>query len=215
MTAKATKKDRVITRKDWVAAARKALIENGISGVRLRSMAEHLNATTGAFYWQYKNLEELLDEVRLDWAHKNTEPFANAIKDAGPDGWTQYLAYVRVLVLEHAFDPLYDNAIREWAHSSRQTAIVLRDVEIVRIEQLRGVFLNMGFEGPKAMIRARVTYFHQTGYNAMKINESLEERLSNVPFYAEVLTDRTDLLDLCSPEDVKKRLQASAQKDVK
>jgi AcrR family transcriptional regulator len=205
------KKERSITRKDWVAAARKALIENGISGVRLRALSECLSATTGAFYWQYKNLEELLDEVRQDWAERNTAPFAHAIEAAGPDGWNQYLAYVRVLVLENDFDPLYDNAIRDWAHSSRRTADVLRDIEIFRIEQLKDVFRNMGFDEAMAMIRARVTYFHQTGYNAMKIIETMDVRLSNIPYYAEILTDRTDLLASKSPAEVKLRLEEIAK----
>lgn len=202
--------ERSISRQDWVNAARNALIERGISGVRLRSLAEMLGATTGAFYWQYKNLEELLDDVRQDWADKNTAPFRRAISAAGPDGWKQYLSYVRVLVLEDEFNPRYDNAIRDWAHNSEQTAKVLADIEILRIEQLRGVFENLGFEGKEAAIRARVTYFHQTGYNAMKITETLEERLANIPFYAKILTDRPDLLSLTTPLAVRQCLLASA-----
>ncbi|HSF77644.1 MAG TPA: hypothetical protein VLA38_03435 [Steroidobacteraceae bacterium] len=79
-----------------------------------------------------------------------------------------------------------------------------------RIEQLEGVFENMGFERREAAIRARVTYFHQTGYNAMKITETLEERLANIPYYAKILTDRTDLLSLASPSEVRECLLASA-----
>jgi AcrR family transcriptional regulator len=202
--------ERSISRQDWVLAARNVLIEKGISGVRLRSLAETLGATTGAFYWQYKNLEELLDDVRQDWADKNTAPFERAIAAAEPDGWKQYLSYVRVLVLEDEFNPRYDNAIRDWAHNSEQTAKVLADIEMLRIEQLRGVFENLGFGGKEAAIRARVTYFHQTGYNAMKITETLEERLANVPFYAKILTDRPDLLSLTTPPAVRQCLLASA-----
>jgi AcrR family transcriptional regulator len=202
--------ERNISRQDWVIAARNALIEKGISGVKLRPLAETLGATTGAFYWQYKKLEELLDDVRQDWADTNTAPFGRAISAAGPDGWKQYLSYVRVLVLEDEFNPRYDNAIRDWAHNSEQTAKVLAEVEILRIEQLRCVFENMGFEGKEAAIRARVTYFHQAGYNAMKIAETLEERLANIPFYAKILTDCSELLALNSPNDVKQRLLASA-----
>lgn len=202
--------DRNITRKDWVIAARNALIDKGISGVRLRALAETLGATTGAFYWQYKNLEELLEDVRQDWVATNTAPFGQAIDAAAPDGWRQYLSYVRVLVLEDEFNPRYDNAIRDWAHNSEKTAAVLRDVELLRIDQLRGVFVNMGFEPQEAAIRARVTYFHQAGYNAMKIVETLEERLVNIPYYARILTDCDDLLALNSAEEVKRCLLASA-----
>lgn len=191
---------------DWVAAARKALIDRGISGISLRALAESLGATTGAFYWQYEKLEDLLEEVRQDWAKRNTDPFTRAIEAAGPDGMRQYLAYVRALVLENDFDPRYDNAIRDWAHSSPRTADMLREIETFRIEQLRAVFEAMGFAGKAALIRARVTYFHQTGYNAMQITETLEERLSNIPYYAEVLTDRRDLLSLKDSSGVRQCL---------
>lgn len=201
-----TTKQNGLLREDWVAAARQALIEKGISGVRLRGLAESLGATTGAFYWQYKRLEDLLAEVREDWAHRNTDPFTHAIAAAGPDGWQQYIAYVRVLVLEDEIDPRYDNAIREWAHSSPRTADVLRRIEEFRIEQLKGVFEAMGFEDKPALIRARVTYFHQTGYNAMQIVETQEERLANIPYYAEILTERLDLLALNDVSEVRQYL---------
>ena len=65
----------------------------------------------------------------------------------------------------------------------------------------------MGFEGKAALIRARVMYFHQTGYYAMQIVETMEERLINVPYYAEILADRLDLLELRTAAEVKKFLE--------
>lgn len=210
MAGSSAKKTRNLDRSNWISAARKALVENGITGISLRRLAEELNATTGAFYWQFSNLEELLEDVRQDWAVRNTTPFTEAIESAGADGWQQYLAYVRVLVFEEEFDPLYDNAIREWAHSSPRTAEVLRETETFRIEQLQSIFFALGFEGRAALIRARVTYFSQTGYNAMQITETLEERLENIPYYAEVLTDRTTLLELASSSEVRQELSGNS-----
>ncbi|MGB3313183.1 MAG: TetR/AcrR family transcriptional regulator [Albidovulum sp.] len=199
--ARAKKKaDRHLDRSSWVTAARKTLIEKGVSGISLRQLAEELGATTGAFYWQFANLEELLEEVRKDWADRNTAPFTKAIESAGDDGWDQYLAYVRVLLEEDQYIPAYDNAFRDWAHSSPRTAEVLRNTEAFRIEQLHNIFIALGFEGRAARVRAHVTYFSQTGYNAMQVSEPWEERLHNVPFYAEVLTDRLDLLRIGSVE---------------
>lgn len=199
---------RVLARQDWVAAARQVLIDKGVSGIKLRALSESLGATTGAFYWQYRNLEELLEDVRQDWAERNTAPFTHAIAAAGPSGMHQYIAYVRTLVLGGAFNPRYDNAIRDWAHSDKRTAHVLREIEIFRINQLREVFAALGFEGHEALIRARVTYFHQAGYNAMQITETQEERLLNIPYYAEILTDRTDLRSLRTAEEVRAMLIA-------
>lgn len=202
MAERKTRKDRSLDKASWVAAARKTLIEKGVTGISLRQLADELGATTGAFYWQFANLEELLEDVRQDWAQRNTAPFTRAIEAAGDDGWDQYLAYVGVLLNEEEYIPEYDNAIRDWAHSSKRTAEVLKEIEAFRIQQLHQVFLALGFTGRAAQVRAYVTYFHQTGYNAMQVSEPREERLLNIPYYAEVLTNRTDLLDLKTAEAV-------------
>ena len=41
----------------------------------------------------------------------------------------------------------------------------------------------------------------------MRIEETAEERLKNVPFYAEVLTDRKDLNDLTDVSEIKSYLK--------
>jgi AcrR family transcriptional regulator len=202
MAERKPRKDRNLDKASWIAAARKTLIDKGIAGISLRQLAEELGATTGAFYWQFENLEDLLEDVRQDWAQRNTAPFTRAIEAAGDDGWDQYIAYVGVLLREDEYVPQYDNAIRDWAHSSKRTAEVLKEIEAFRINQLLEVFLALGFTGKAAQVRAYVTYFHQTGYNAMQVSEPREERLLNIPYYAEVLTNRTDLLGLKTAEAV-------------
>ncbi|TVS04794.1 MAG: TetR/AcrR family transcriptional regulator [Rhodobacteraceae bacterium] len=192
-----------LSRQDWIEAARDILINGGKASLSLRGLSEALGVTTGAFYSLFTNLDELHDAILEEWIKQNSEPLTRAIEAAGSDGMEQYLAYVRELVLGTHFDPRFDNAIRDWAHSSQKTAAVLRDVEARRVEELRRVFLAMGFTGKAALIRARVTYFHQVGYNAMQIKETLEERLTNIPYYAEILTERTGLLDCVEAEDVR------------
>jgi AcrR family transcriptional regulator len=191
-----------LTRDDWVAAARAVLVARGISAVGVRALAAAMQVTSGAFYWQFRNLEDLHQALRADWADRNTAPFTRAIAAAGPEGLRQYLAWVRVLVTEEAFDPDHDNAIRDWAHGSAATAAVLAEVEEFRIAQLRGVFAALGFPGRQADIRARVAYYHQVGYNAMRVREPREQRLRNVPFYAEILTDSRALAHLDSADAV-------------
>ena len=194
--ARTTRRRGELTRDDWVEAARGILIEGGMGALSLRRLSETLGVTTGAFYSLFANQDELHDAILQEWIRCNSEPFTRAIGAAGPDGMAQYLAYVRELVLGTEFDPRFDNAIRDWAHSAPKTAAVLRQIEAFRLEQLHQVFQAMGFTGKAALMRARVTYFHQVGYNAMQITETLEERLANIPYYAEILTERTDLLHL-------------------
>lgn len=185
VTRRSTRK---LERKDWIDAARQILIERGISGVTLRTLSARLGATTGAFYWKYRNLEELHEDLRSDWAIRNTEPLVRAKEAAGSDGWDQYEAVFMVLVREEQYDPRYDNAIREWASASQATAEVLRKIDQRRIDLFHDIFATMGYDEVEARNRARICYYHQVGYQAMHVEESMEERLRNHPFYGEILT---------------------------
>ena len=190
----------ILTRDAWLCAAKEIFILGGISALSVRGLAASLGVTPGAFYWQFRSLEDLLEDLRNDWAETNTRPFQNAIEQAGPNGMMQYLAWVSVLISEAEFRPEYDNVIRDWARRSAKTAEVLHRTEAQRIDQLRDVFVALGYAGHSAEIRARVAYFHQAGYNAMGIRESLETRINNIPFFAEVLTGQDARAALQSPQ---------------
>lgn len=177
-----------LTREDWISAARSILIDKGISSVRVRGLSAGLGVTTGAFYWLYDNLEALHSELRSDWEISNTDPFTKAVKAAGPDGWDQYLAIGRVIMFEEDYDPAYDNAIRSWAHVCTETAEVLEKIDLYRIDLAEKAFKAMGFKGNSAQIRARVHYYHQVGYQAMRIQETIEERMINAPYYTEIIS---------------------------
>jgi AcrR family transcriptional regulator len=151
-------------------------------------MSTALGVSTGAFYWLFKNLGQLHDELRTDWAETNTKPLLAAQIAAAPDAIKQYKEVTKVFVLEEAYDPNYDNAIREWSRTSAATAEVLLEIDLKRIAMYREIFEAMDYSGEAAEIRARVCYYHQVGYQAMRVEESTESRLSNMPFYNEILT---------------------------
>jgi AcrR family transcriptional regulator len=175
-------------KRDWVLAARKVLIRKGISNVKVEPLAKALGVTSGSFYWHFSRRQDLYDALLKDWYDTNTTPLFNAVGTAGSDPRQQYLAFFGVWVLERDFDPRYDQAIRDWARGSRKVADTLRKVDASRIELLRRIYLNFGYRGLDAEMRARVTYYHQLGYYAMHIKEPRKRRLSLGPYYADILT---------------------------
>ena len=48
----------------------------------------------------------------------------------------------------------------------------------------------MGYHGLEALMRARITYYHQVGYYALGVRESRKTRRQLLPYYAKVLTGR-------------------------
>ncbi len=180
-------KHSALTRSDWIGAAREILTTEGVSSLSLRRIAARLNATTGAFYWLFSNLEDMLDGLRMDWQTRNSAAFDRVFDSPDLDCHGKYIGYVRVLLQEGAYDPNYDSAMRDWAHSSELTRAVLTEVDNRRIAQLQTMFADMGFSPRASRVRALTTYFHQSGYYRMEIDETLEERLANIPYYAEIL----------------------------
>lgn len=176
-----------LTRDDWIGVAREMLISEGASKLSLRRIATRLNATTGAFYWLFSNLDDLLDGLCEDWRTRNSAAFDQVFDNPDLDCYEKYLGYVGVLLQEEIYDPNYDSAMREWAHSRQEVRAILLVVDNRRIAQLQAMFDEMGFSPKSSRVRALMTYFHQSGYYRMEIDETLEERLSNIPYYAEIL----------------------------
>jgi AcrR family transcriptional regulator len=187
----------------WVDAARDILIAGGLSALNLRGLAASLGVTTGAFYSVFSGLEELHEALRQKWLAQNVTPMIEAIAAAGDDGFQQYLAALRVTVLGDGIDPRFDNAIRDWAHSASRTSEVLARADALRIGALERMFRALGDDQKRAMIRARIAYFHQVGYGTLEIHDDPEERLLNLRYYAEALTGRGDLMVCETAEEVR------------
>ncbi len=191
----------------WVDAARDILIAGGVSALNLRGLSASLGVTTGAFYSVFSGLEDLHEALRQKWMDQKVAPMIEAISAAGQDGFQQYLAALRVTLLEDGFDPRFDNAIRDWAHSSPRTAEVLAKADALRIAALVQMFRALGDDEKRAPIRARIAYFHQVGHGTLGINEDPDERLLNLRYYAEALTGRTDLMVCQTAEEVRQFIQ--------
>jgi AcrR family transcriptional regulator len=199
-----------LQKRDWVIAARKLLIRRGIANVKVEPLAHGMAVTTGSFYWHFAGRQELHDALLKDWYDTNTAPLYQAVKTAGSDPRRQYLAFFGVWVLERDFDPRYDQAIRDWARTSKRVADLLREVDDARIKLLLEIFENFGYSGLDAEMRARVTYYHQLGYYAMHVRETRERRFELAPFYADILTGYPWMHEMNSVEEIRAGMLGSA-----
>jgi AcrR family transcriptional regulator len=175
-------------REAWLEAARQALIAEGTAGVEINKLAKRLGVTRGGCYWYFKNRQQLLDALLSFWAESSTGLFERVIDSAQRNGLKEFYALTDLLVDEKEYDPKWDGAVRDWARTS---AVVLKTVQIVdvkRIAIIEKMFLNMGYKGKHAQVRARVMYYHQVGYYALGVRETRKQRLALLPYYAKVLT---------------------------
>ena len=175
-------------RDDWLAAARKALVKGGIEQVKVERLAKQVHVTRGSFYYHFRSRGELLNTLLDHWEATNTGPMLRAIDTAIAQGPTGIHALVSMWIEEREFSPSYDSAVRDWARKDAKVACVVRAVDDKRIAALTLLMQVYGYQGDEAMVRARVMYFHQVGYYALGIHETLQERLRLEPIYLKALT---------------------------
>jgi len=175
---------------DWIVAARTALISGGVDRVKVDRLARVLKVTRGSFYWHFSSRVALLDALLQDWQARNTAPFAAAVKRPDHNGIEEFKAIINMWLEEQDYDPAYDAAVRDWARTSNRVAALVRKVDRERIDLLSEIFRDLGHNKEEALIRARVTYFHQVGYYTLGLGESKEQRHKLAPLYLRVLLGR-------------------------
>jgi AcrR family transcriptional regulator len=189
MTAQASAKaSSRLGKSDWIDAARKVLVKSGVSRIKVQVLAMQMRTTTGSFYWHFKNRAELLDALLEDWEQRTTTAFLRAYESSAADPHAQLEAVGRLWIVESVFDPSYDAAIRDWARTSKPVERLVRRLDEGRIEILKKIFRGFGFDDTRAFIRARIAYFHQVGYYALRIAETAKQREQYLPLYSEALT---------------------------
>lgn len=171
---------------DWIAAAREMLIEGGVSAVQINPLANRLGVTRGGFYWRFKNRQDLLDHLLLDWESSNARHFLDRLAEPGtPRERMERL--IDLWMEERQFDPRLEAAIRQWARIDEAVSQRVRSVDLGRIEAIASLLLQAGYGPDEAEARARITYFHQIGYYTLELGETAEERLAMRPHYTRVL----------------------------
>ena len=179
-----------LNRQDWIEAARTVLISGGIEQVKVEPLAERLKVSRGSFYWHFADRQALLDALLALWEETALEPMRAVAteRDLGPV--ERYEKFMRVWIEGEPYCPVFDLAIRRWAMVSPNVARVVKKADEARIKLLADIFKDMGHEPDEAFIRARITYFHQIGYYATDVRESVKTRARYWPLYVKILTGR-------------------------
>lgn len=176
------KKRRNLERQDWIEAARQRLVATGVISVKIETLATALGTTRGSFYWHFADHAELLDELLKLWVECNTGPFRCVLGSDENLPLNQALRYLMIWI-NGEFDPAYDAAVRDWARTSATVAESVRQIDDERLDILFDIFERLGYEPTEALVRARICYYHQVGYYALKVVQSREERLKLLPAY--------------------------------
>lgn len=184
-----------LSTQDWLDIARETLIREGIEAVKIDRLAKANGVTRGGFYWRFKSRKDLLDQLLEDWRSTNTGPYMAVVNGPGTPR-ERFQTLMRLWLEEREFRPDYDIAVRNWALSNPKVAEVVHTIDSVRVDALRHLFADAGYEGDEALVRARITYYHQVGYYTLGIKQSAERRRQLIPLYYKILSGFPDTPEL-------------------
>lgn len=201
-SASADRQPAPLTRAEWLAAAIKIFIHEGVDAVRITRLAEELAVTRGSFYWHFADRDDLISAIVEFWTRKNTAAVVSAV-DGIEDLAAGILALFDAWVDPAIFDPRLDLAIREWAR--RDTAIrkAVEKADAGRVAAISALYGRCGYDKEEAFIRARVIYFTQVGYYALDMKEPLTRRLGFLESYYLSFTGRS--IDPAAAEAYRRR----------
>jgi AcrR family transcriptional regulator len=172
-----------VTRQDWLNAAMDVLVTHGVERVKILTLADRLKVSRSSFYWYFKDRAGLLDALLDHWDSTNTAALV-ARSNAPAKTITGAVCNVFHCVINPGlFNISLDFAVRDWARRSTSVRDVLRRSEERRIAALQAMFARFGYEETEALIRARVLYYMQNGYNDADLKEPIEERMRVLPHY--------------------------------
>lgn len=176
-----------VSSETWVETARRVLVEEGIGGVKVDRLAQRLGVTRGGFYHNFRDREDLLDALLRRWEDAcrflPKYPVNGTLAEIG----TWFDSALARLIQEDGYDHNFDMAVREWARSDQRAAQAVKKSDRERMGTLARFFDALGYSKDEALIRARVFYYHQIGYYAIGVRESVAVRNRNLQLYVDIL----------------------------
>jgi AcrR family transcriptional regulator len=172
-------------RQDWLMIGIETLIDQGIESVRVDPLAKLLKVTRGSFYWHFKNRDELLEGILLEWEARNTQSVIDRLEGLDNDPNAKLLS---LFAIAAADDDRLEKAVRVWSFSDTRAADAIARVDRQRLDYLESLFSQLGFSAIDAKVRAQVVYSIRLGWFVMATAVDPVDRLTEINLVHRILT---------------------------
>ena len=175
-----------VSKAEWLQAALKLLEEEGVEALRVERLARELGISKSGFYWHFKDRDDLRTQMIEYWVHEFNEVVtANpTLREGDP---RERLEQTMLMILEHDLTR-YEVAMRAWAEADSGIARRVQQAYRKRLDFLREIFRDLGFEGVELEVRARLFLCHGTWERAMFPKESKKSLRKLIKLRADLLT---------------------------
>ena len=143
-----------LDREEWLARALEVLGKQGAGELTVESLARQLGVTKGSFYWHFKDRADFFRQLIEYWDKQFTQTVIAKIstQDSPPE---ERLLELMRLVHSKRLDR-FEMPVRAWAQQNPALAPLVRSVDKHRIDFVRSLFMEMGFDKDEAEMRTRV-----------------------------------------------------------
>jgi AcrR family transcriptional regulator len=148
------KKNKRISKDEWLACALRALGDGGIEAVRVDKLARQLGVARSGFYWHFKDRQELLTDMLEYWAHEYTEVVTEN-KALTEGSAIQRLENVMRTVRDYELNR-FEAAIFVWSQSDTAARETFDRAFKTRLDFFGNIFAELGFKGDEIEMRAQL-----------------------------------------------------------
>jgi len=164
-------------RNDWVLAGLRALVRGGIAAVKVEQLARDLGATKGSFYWHFKDLVALHQEMLAFWESHATTAITAQVRASGLDEHGQLMLLVE-MVSAHPGEVYggveIEPALRDWCRTDPRARQVLQRVDRQRLCDLEGFLRAVGVPDADLTPKAQLIYAAVIGLEGLRLTTNTE-----------------------------------------
>jgi AcrR family transcriptional regulator len=139
---------------DWFRAALQLVEKRGIPHFTITNLAKSLGTSRSGFYWHFKHRNDMLRQLLRFWAEEYTEVISK-----NPDFLVgtpkERLVKIATTVVDDNLNK-YDLTFRSWAREDPLVADKVARVFAMRMDYVRPIFRELGFEGDELEMRTRL-----------------------------------------------------------
>ena len=164
---------------DWIQAAFRALAAAGPQAIRAEAIARDLKVSKGSFYWHFKDVPALKQEMLDHWKDRATDAIIILVENSG--GSAEARLHRLVEVSAGSDTSAYggvsvEAAIRDWARYDRSAHEALHSVDQRRLDYVTALFRECGHSGKVSKSNALLLYGGLIGLEALSTETSLDRK---------------------------------------
>lgn len=165
------------TKQDWLIAGCHILAETDATQLKIDIITKRLGVTKGSFYHHFKDYQDYKTSL-LDYV---IEAGTLNIIEIMDEEVTPEARFTRLIETTVGYPPNMEVSIRAWALQDAQVRAYQERIDQQRIDYVRDIFLEMGYDAKKAQMMAQMAYAVYVG--SQQIIPSLNSEDVNGIFY--------------------------------